>query len=140
MNYSTANLTLVADCDFLITMANREKADLDLKKHFDEHSAEKFSGTSVELDAVYSGILAELASIEQSLLTLPPGKTRATTEKKQKTLTARKLLLETRQASYGTVALLMKEMELARVQDEIAEVDTFIAAVKDRKTTLEAQA
>lgn len=140
MNYSIVNLTLVADCDFLITMANREKADLDLKKHVDEHSTEKFSDTSVELDAIYEDVVSELAAVEERLLTMPVGKARTNAEKKQKTLTARKLILETRQASYGTVALLMKEMELARVQDEIAQVEAFILAVKQRKTTLEAQA
>ncbi|MCA6422666.1 MAG: hypothetical protein IM568_07605 [Flavobacterium sp.] len=44
--------------------------------------------------------------------------------------------METRKESYGTVALLEKEMEQARVIQEIEEVDAFIAAINSKRTAL----
>lgn len=48
--------------------------------------------------------------------------------------------LDARKESYGTVALLEKQMDLARVIQEIKEVDVFIDAVQAQKAVLESAA
>ena len=48
--------------------------------------------------------------------------------------------MENRKESYGTVALLEKEMDLSRVEQEIEEVDAFIGAVEAQKATITAKA
>ncbi len=138
MTYSTANLTQVADCDALLSWAAREKADLSFKKLSDERMTTRYAETSLELDAILQGVLAELAATETILAVLPEGPTKEDALKKKTRLEYKKFLLETRRESYGTVALLEKQMDLGRVLQEIEEVDIFINTIESRKSELQA--
>jgi hypothetical protein len=137
MIYSVQNLTEVADCNALLNWAARERADLNFKKLSDERLTSRYTETSQELDAILQGVLAELAATETIIAVLPDGPTKEDAINKRTRLEYKKFLLETRKASYGTVALLEKEMDLGRVNQEIAEVESFITAVEAHKTTLE---
>jgi hypothetical protein len=136
MTYSVTNLTQVADCDALLTWAAKEKADLDYKRLSDERLTARYAETSLELDAILQGVIAELSATETIIAVLPEGPSRDDALNKRTRLEYKKFLLETRKESYGTVALLEKEMELARVNREISEVEIFIAAVETQKATL----
>lgn len=136
MNYSVNNLTQVADCNALLTWAAREKADLTFKKLSEERLTTKYAETAVELDAVLQGVLAELAATETIISVLPEGTSKEDAINKKTRLEYKKFLLENRRESYGVVALLEKEMDLARIQQELVEVDAFIAAVEAKKSTL----
>ena len=140
MNYSVQNLTQVSDCDALLTWAAREKSDLNFKKLSDERLTVRFAETSQELDAILQGVLAELAATETIIAVLPDGPTKDDAINKKIRLEYKKFLLENRKESYGTVALLEKEMDLARVEQEIEEVDAFIVAVEAQKATITAKA
>jgi len=134
--YTITNLTQIADCDALLAWATREKADLAFKKLSDERLTARFADTSQELDAVLQGVIAELAATETIISVLPDGPSKDDAINKKTRLEYKKFLLETRRESYGVVALLEKEMDLARVNVEIAEVDTFIEVVEAKKATL----
>lgn len=136
MNYSVTNLTQVADCDALLSWAGKEKADLDFKRLSDERLTARYAETSQELDAILQGVLAELAATETIIAVLPEGQSKEDAINKKTRLEYKKFLLQTRKESYGTIALLEKEMDLGRVQQEIAEVDAFITAVKGQKVIL----
>lgn len=136
MIYSLSNITQVADCDVLITWAGKEKADLDFKKLSEERLTTKYADTSVEVEAILQGVLAELTASETILAVLPEGPTKEAEKRKKTKLEYKKFLLETRKESYGAVALLQKQLDLARVEQELEEVDTFIAAVTAHKATL----
>ena len=136
MNYSVSNLTQVADCNALLAWAGKEKADLSFKKLSDERLTVRYAETSLELDAILQGVLAELAATETIIAVLPEGPTKEDAINKKVRLEYKKFLLETRKESYGSVALLEKEMDLGRVNQEIAEVDAFIVAVEAQKATL----
>ena len=138
MNYSVQNLTQVSDCNALLTWAAREKSDLNFKKLSDERLTVRFAETSQELEAILQGVLAELAATETIIAVLPEGPSRDEAINKKTRLEYKKFLLENRKESYGTVALLEKEMDLARVEQEIEEVDAFIAAVEEKKAALKA--
>lgn len=138
MNYSVQNLTQVSDCNALLTWAAREKSDLNFKKLSDERLTVRFAETSQELDAILQGVLAELAATETIIAVLPEGPSKDEAINKKTRLEYKKFLLENRKESYGTVALLEKEMDLARVEQEIEEVDAFIAAVEEKKAALAA--
>lgn len=140
MNYSIQNLNEVADCNVLLSWATREKADLNFKKLSDERLTSRYAETAQELDAVLQGVLAELAAVETIIAVLPEGPTKEEAVNKKTRLEYKKFLLETRRESYGTVALLEKEMDLARVVQEISEVDAFMATIAERKIQLESQA
>ncbi|MFY8186840.1 MAG: hypothetical protein ACOVLC_02660 [Flavobacterium sp.] len=136
MSYSVSNITTVADCVNLLNWANKEKADLTFKKIAEERMVTRFSETSVEVDAVLQGVNAEITAVDTIIGLLPDGPTKADEEKKKVKLEYRKFLLENRKESYGAVALLEKELDLARVENELEEVDAFIAAVTAHQATL----
>src|SRR6218665_3065141 len=123
MNYSIENLNVVADCNALLSWAAREKADLNHKKYSDERLTTRFEETSLQLNAELQGVLAELAATEIMIANLPEGPSRQESQDKKIRLEYRKFVLENRKESYGTVALLQKEMDLARVIQELEEVD-----------------
>jgi len=138
MNYSIFHLTQVADCNVLLSWAAKEKADLNFKKLSDERQTERFAENALELDAVLQGVLAELAATETIISVLPDGPSKEDALNKKTRLEFKKFLLETRKGSYGTVALLEKEMDLGRIIQELEEVDAFIAAVEARRAVLNA--
>ena len=131
--YSVTNLTTIADCDVLLTMANKEKADLAFKKLSEERLVTNYSTTSVEIDAVLQGVIAEIAAVDSILAVLPNGPTKDSEEKRKVRLEYKKFLLENRKESYGAVALLEKELDLERVNKQLDEVNLFIDAVTAHK-------
>lgn len=134
--YSVTNLTTIADCDVLLTVANKEKADLTFKKLSEERLVTNYSTTSVEIDAVLQGVIAEIAAVDSILAVLPNGPTKDSEEKRKVRLEYKKFLLENRKESYGAVALLEKELDLERVNKQLDEVNLFIDAVTAHKATL----
>lgn len=134
--YTVSNLTTIADCDVLLTMANKEKADLAFKKLSEERLVTNYSTTSIEIDAVLQGVVAEIAAVDSILAVLPEGSTKDSEEKRKVPLEYKKFLLENRKESYGAVALLEKELDLERVNKQLDEVNLFIDAVTAHKATL----
>ena len=136
MNYSISSLTQVADCNALVAWAVKEKADLTYKRITNERLSQKYAETSVGLDAEIQGVIAEIAATETIIAALPEGPSKEVQLDKKTTLEYRKFVLENRKENYGTVALLQKESELGRIEQEITEVDAFVAAFEEKKTTL----
>lgn len=136
MNYSVNNITQSADCDVLLTWAENEKADLTFKRLSEDRLTTKYANTSVEVDAILKGVLVEITASDTILGVLPDGPTKDAELKKKVKLEYKKFLLETRKGSYGAVALLEKQLDLARLDQEIAEVTVFIDAVKAHKDSL----
>lgn len=136
MNYTVQNLTQVADCDVLLSLAQKEKADLTFRKLSVERLTDRYAETSVEVATQLQGVIAELAAVESYIAILPDGPIKDEAVDKKTRLEYKKFLLEGRVESYGVVALLEKQMDLGRVEQEIAEVDAFMAAVEARKAAL----
>lgn len=136
MNYTVQNLTQVADCDVLLSLAQKEKADLTFRKLSVIRLTDRYAETSVEVATQLQGVIAELAAVDSYIAILPDGPIKDEAVDKKTRLEYKKFLLEGRVESYGVVALLEKQMDLGRVEQEIAEVDAFMAAVEARKATL----
>lgn len=136
MNYSVQNLTQVADCDVLLSLAQKEKADLTFRKLSVERLTDRYAETSVEIATQLQGVIAELAAVDSYIAILPDGPIKDEALDKKTRLEYKKFLLEGRVESYGVVALLEKQMDLDRVEQEIAEIDAFMAAVEARKAAL----
>lgn len=134
--YSLNKITTVADCNVLLTWAEKEKSDLTFKQLSVERVTVNYSSTSVEVDAVLQGVLAEITAIETIITTLPEGTTKEDLVKKKTRLDYKKFLLENRKESYGSVALLEKELDLERINKELDEVEAFITTITDHKATL----
>ena len=134
--YSLNKITTVADCNVLLTSAEKEKSDLTFKQLSVERVAVNYSSTSIEIDAVLQGVVAEISAIDTIIGTLAEGTTKEDLLKKKTRLEYKKFLLENRKESYGSVALLEKELDLERINKELDEVDAFIAIITDHKATL----
>lgn len=132
------NLTQIADCNALLAWAGKEKADLVFKRISDERLTVRYADTAQELDALLQGVIVELTATETIIAVLPDGPTKDDAINKKTRLEYKKFLLETRRESYGVVALVEKEMDLARVNRELEVVDSFITAVETQKATLAA--
>ncbi len=136
MSYSVAQITTLADCDLLLSLAAKEKADQDFKRLLEQRLTSNYSETSIEIDAELQSVNAEITSTETIIATLPDGKSKDEAGKKRTKLEYKKFLLTNRKESYGVLALLEKELDLNRVTAEITEIDAFIAALNTRKATL----
>lgn len=138
MTYSVQNLTEVTDCEMLITLSQKEKADLEFQKLSAERLTTKYRDNSVEIESTLQGVIAELDGVNTVLAVVPAGPTRDDLLNRKTKLEYKKFLLENRKSSYGVVALLEKQLDLERINREITEVDGFITVITDRKTELEA--
>ena len=136
MSYSTNKITSIADCDLLLALASKEKANLEFKKLSEERQKTTYSENSIEIEAELQSVNAEIAATETIINTLPDGTTKDDSEKKKTKLEYRKFILEDRRENYGVIPLLQQEMDLARLGHELTEVDTFIAAVSAHRATL----
>ncbi|MES2863285.1 MAG: hypothetical protein V4666_04145 [Bacteroidota bacterium] len=134
--YSLNKINTVADCNVLLTWAEKEKSDLTFKQLSVERVAVNYSSTSIEIDAVLQGVIAELTAIETIISTLVEGPTKEDLVKKKTRLEYKRFLLENRKESYGSVALLEKELDLERINKELDEVDGFIMTITAHKATL----
>lgn len=134
--YSLNRITTTADCDVLLTWANKEKEDLAHKRYTEQRFTTTYSTASIEIEAVLQGVLTEIAAEENIIAVLPEGKQKEEHVKKKIRLEYKKFLLENRKESYGVVALLENELDLERLNKEIAEVDAFIAAITAHRNTL----
>ena len=136
MAYSIKRITQVADCDVLLTWAAREKADLDFELMSEDRLTDKFETTSVEVEAILQGVLAELSALKVAVVMLPEGKGKREMSVRIKKLEHKQFLLENRKLTYGLLALLQKELDIQRIENEIKEVDTFVAELTAHKATL----
>ena len=134
--YSVTNITTIADCDVLLNVANKEKADLTFKKLSEERLVTNYSTTSVEIEAILQGVVAEINAVNSIIAVLPEGPTKESEEKRKIRLEYKRFLLENRKESYGAVALLEKELDLERVNKQLDEVNAFIDSITTHKNTL----
>jgi hypothetical protein len=134
--YSLSRITTVADCDALLLWAGREKSDLAFKKYSVERVTTNYNSTSVEIEAILQGVIAEITAVQTVIDILPEGLTKEAEVKRKIRLEYKKFLLENRKDSYGAVALLERELDLERINKEVIEVDAFITGVTDYKNTM----
>jgi hypothetical protein len=100
--------------------------------------SQKYAETSVGLDAELQGVIAEIAANDTIISVLPEGPTKEEALDKKVRLEYKKFVLENRKENFGTVALLQKQSELGRIEQEIVEVDAFVVAVEARVLALAA--
>ncbi len=136
MSYSVEKITTTADCDLLLAWAAKQKADLNFKKLSEERLTNNYSTASIEIDAELQSVNTEITATETMIAALPAGNSKEDAVKKKVRLEYKKFLIENRKESYGVVALLEKELDLAKVSLQLSEIDAFTAAITARKAAL----
>lgn len=136
MAYSTASLSTKADCDLLISLANKEKGDLEYRKISLQRQQTNYTENSVEVASELNAVNAELSALDTIITSLPDGATKDDQITKKKKAELKQYLLTQKQEDYGSIALLTKEFELARIQTELDEATVFITALETRKVAI----
>lgn len=136
MNYSVDTLSTTADCDALLLVAEKEKSDLGFRKTSQERQKENYAANSIGIDEDILATNAEVTALQTVVATLPAGAAKDENEKRLKKLELKKFLLAQKDKNYGSVALLMRELEVARIAKEMEEVDAFITSINARKAAI----
>jgi len=108
MSYTVAKITTIEDCDLLLSLAAKEKADLTFKRLSEERLTLNYSETAVEIDADLQSVNTEITATETIIATLPDGTSKEEAVKKKTKLEYKKFLLNNRKENYGSLALLEK--------------------------------
>ncbi len=135
-NYPVSQLTTIQDCDALLGIADKEKKDLEWRKHSLERQKSQYANAAMVNASELSSRRAELAALDIVIAGLPAGEFKNEQEIKRTEVWYRVFRLENKQASFGDVAVLEKEFEIKRVQKELDETATLISEVTDHKATL----
>ncbi|ANH82477.1 hypothetical protein A8C56_17225 [Niabella ginsenosidivorans] len=138
-NYSVDQLTTVADCDAVLSIATKEQKDLEWKKLSIERQKEMYSENAVEITTELAAKEAELTALDAVIAGLPEGDLKEENIKKRKRTEYSIFLLTDRKANYGAVALLDKEYDLQQVLRQLEETAVFIAEVEARKAAVPQQ-
>lgn len=134
--YSIEKLTQISDCDAVLTWAQTEKENLELKKLNESKLTRNYANTSLSIETELQSVITQMNTINAILPTLPEGSIKEENLKKLRKLDYRKFLLEDRRINYGVVALLEKELDVERITKEIVEIDAFMTSVTQKKATL----
>ena len=134
--YSTLSLLTIADCSAVLLMANRDVDTFNYRITSINYRRNNNSLTTQQAQAETLVVQAEIASLETTIAALPegPAKEDQITKKMRKELQLRSL--SNRGSSQGPVALLDQELELARLNQQLAETMGFIGAVTVRRDEL----
>jgi hypothetical protein len=136
MGFSTNLISTVADCDLLLSLAAKEKSDLDFRKLSLERQRSSYAETAVETEAELQAVTAELTALAGIIASLPNGELKDENVTKQKKLELKQYLLTEKKDNYGAVALLAKEFDQARLDKELQAAEEFSAALEERRTSL----
>ena len=136
MTYSFTLLSSKEDCDTAIAIARKNKNELEYRKITLEHKKQSSVESAVEIETALQAVNAEIAALETVIAGLPEGETKKDNISKKTKLEYKKFTLSERKESYGVLALLDTEVDIGCVEKDIAEFDTFITGVNERKNTL----
>lgn len=136
MSYSVSTLQTVADCDVLLSMAAKDKSDLQFRQLQLQRQQSSYAQNALKTEDELQAVDTELDAINTIVSSLPDGSIKDENIIKQKRLELKKFLLTERKNNYGSIALLDKELDVAQVALQIAEVDAYIAAITAHKATL----
>jgi hypothetical protein len=136
MEYFVNRLTTVADCDLLLSLAAKEKDDLTFRKLSLERQQANYAENAVEIDTELQAATAELTALDTIIAALQEGELKDDNITRQKRLQLKVFLLNDKKGSYGSVALLEKQFDVAKVITNLEEADAYIGALQARKAQL----
>ncbi|WP_345056256.1 hypothetical protein [Hymenobacter glaciei] len=137
MAYSVNLLTTVAECDAALAAADSELRDLQHREENLDYARENTTESATEVQAEMASLTAEISALNSIIPTLADGtRARKNNEINLRRANNRQAILNDKQDLRGPVALLIRELGLAKVQAQITETNAFKAAVTARKAAL----
>jgi hypothetical protein len=96
MNYSLNVITATNDCDAILTLAGKEKSELEFRKATLQRQIGQYAENSVEVSAELQAVTAELAALAAIIAALPDGESKEYNITRQKRLEVKQRVLNDR--------------------------------------------
>jgi hypothetical protein len=138
MSYSLQRITTIQDCDLLLDSGNTEKSELEFRILSLQRQKVSYSTNSFEVSTELQLVQNQLAGVNSVLTVLPDGNDKDAATIKKVKYELQLLVLNQRQKSYGNLALIDKELDLARAESQMASIDDYLTQVTARKAELSA--
>jgi hypothetical protein len=136
MAYSTNKLLTTADCDKAIKAAQNRKSDFSYEQTVLDHQLSSKAEDSDELAASLSALNTRITAMQASIDLLPDGDDKLDEQTRLRRLNDKKDNLLDRLRKRGPASLLDAELEAKLIELQLAEIDTYLAAVNTRKAAL----
>jgi hypothetical protein len=136
MAYSLEKITTVIDCDSLTEYGLREKSNLTYKKNNFLHQIENIGTNSQDVDAELITINARISMAQNLIATLPDGKVKENQKVELAKLEVSRNSRIKEKDQFGTAALIEAQFEIAQIDLQLGECETFLAAIAARKAEL----
>jgi len=136
MEYNVTILKTKDDCDAVISIATKEKSDLEFRKESLERQSISAAETALEIQQELDSLNAELNYLDSIIASLPEGKLKEENVAKWKKADYRKFILTNRKNNYGVVTAMDKQYNIACIDKSIGETDNLITQLNARKNEL----
>ena len=136
MNYNVNQLMTAADCDAAITMATKRKATIVLSQSLQNRDLTNQGEVAANAAADLLIVNSQLVGAEAALPTLPEGDRKTKLGDQIRRLDDKKGNLEARIRDNGNAALLDTQLDSGLLEAQVAEIDTYIAALQTRKAAI----
>ncbi len=136
MNYSIEQLSLIADCDHLLTAAVRIKSDLANRLYSLNRRRENTGETSNSIEGEIASLVAQIGAYEGFVPTLPEGKAKDDMVINIVNLKHRLFGLNNRSKNFGLIAAIELEYDINVMEENIAGSESYIAQLTAKKATL----
>ena len=120
----------------MIAIAQKEKGNLTYRKTTMEWQQANFNENSGDVDQELDTVVAEVDFLKAAILPMVEGPVKEEKKEKLRKAESRQYLLSKKDKIYGNLALLSLQLETARAQKEIDEIDNFISEVSTKKANL----
>ena len=136
MEYTFTILKTKEDCDTVISIAKKEKSDLEFRKEALGRQSVSSAETATEIQVELDLLNTELSYLDSIIASLPEGKLKEENFAKWKKADYRKFLLTNRKHSYGVIAAMDKQYDIGCIEKQIEETDNYISLGTARKNEL----
>ena len=136
MNYSVQLLVTAAACNSLIGMATQDRTDVDLKRQVLVNKLSTSSVGTIGIDADIAATTSEIASLETIIAGLVEGDIKKSYQSRLTKLVYKLFTLHERKDKKGELDTLTQQYDIGQLENQIVEIDVFLAALNDRKLAL----
>ena len=136
MNYSTSKLQSVIECDQAIALATERKTELIFDQTVQGHTLGSQEKSAELANANLISTNAQIVGAEAAIAVTADGPLKNVLIGKLRRLNDRKENLTERMQKGGNIALLDTELDATLIASQLVEIDTYIAVINTRKSSL----
>ncbi len=138
MEYSKNALISVSDCDTFLAELARIKSNLEFRMTSSERQVVNIAAQSTELPERLAEIDAQISHLTEAAAVIQEGPNKSALLVSVSRLQTKKLLIADKADNYTSSDLLLKQYDINRINQDLAEVAVLTAAIESRKAELAA--